>query len=42
MTTTYVQAFQPLWYIVDVDGTAAGGAQLFTYDSLTREPKAVY
>ncbi len=42
MAITYVQAFQPLWYIPDLDGEAAGGAQLFTYSSLTRAPKAVY
>lgn len=42
MTITYVQASPPLWYMVGLDGLAAGGAQLFTYDSLTRLPKAVY
>ena len=42
MTITYVQAFQPLWYAVDINGTAAGGAMLYTYDSLTRLPKAIY
>ncbi len=42
MATTYVQAFNPIWYIPDVDGRAAGGAQLFTYDSLTRAPRVVY
>lgn len=42
MTITYVQAFEPIWYIVGLDGLAAGGAQLFTYDSLTRQPRATY
>ncbi len=42
MTITYVQALQPLWYIVGLDGLAAGGAQLFTYDSLTMMPKVAY
>lgn len=42
MTITYVQAFSPKWYIVGLDGLAAGGAQLFTYDSLTRQPRATY
>ncbi len=42
MTISYVQSFQPLWYIVGLDGLAAGGAQMFTYDSLTRLPKAIY
>lgn len=42
MAITYVQGFPPKWYIVGIDGLAAGGAQLFTYDSLTRLPKAAY
>ncbi len=42
MAITYVQAFPPLWYIVGLDGLSAGGAQMFTYDSITRQPKAVY
>lgn len=42
MAITYVQAFPPLWYIVGLDGLAAGGAQMFTYDSITRQPKAIY
>lgn len=42
MAITFVQAFPPLWYIVGNDGLAAGGAQMFTYDSITRQPKAVY
>lgn len=42
MAITYVQAFPPLWYIVGNDGLAAGGAQMFTYDSITRQPKPVY
>jgi microcystin-dependent protein len=42
MAITYVQAFPPLWYIVGKDGLAAGGAQMFTYDSITRQPKPVY
>ena len=42
MAITYVQAFEPKWYIVGLDGLAAGGAQLFTYDSLTRQPRATY
>ena len=42
MTVTYVQAFPPLWYIVGLDGMAAGEAQMFTYDSLTRQPKTIY
>lgn len=42
MAITYIQAFPPLWYIVGNDGLAAGGAQMFTYDSLTRQPKAIY
>lgn len=42
MTISYVQAFPPLWYIVGLDGLAAGGAQMFTYDSITRQPKAVF
>jgi len=42
MTISYVQAAEPIWYIVGLDGLAAGGAQMFTYDSLTRDPKPVY
>lgn len=42
MTITYVQASIPIWYIVGNDGLAAGGAQMFTYDNLTREPKTVF
>lgn len=42
MAITYVQAFPPLWYVVGLDGLAAGGAQMFTYDSITRQPKPVY
>ncbi len=42
MAISYVQSFPPKWYIVKDDGTSAGGAQLFTYDHLTRDPKAVY
>lgn len=42
MSTTYVQAAQPIWYVAGLDGLAAGGAQLFTYDSLTRTPRAAY
>lgn len=42
MTISYVLAFPPKWYIVGNDGLAAGGAQLFTYDSLTRNPRATY
>ena len=42
MAITYVQAFPPLWYIVGNDGLAAGGAQMFTYDSITRQPKPIY
>lgn len=42
MAITYVQAFPPIWYIVGNDGLAAGGAQMFTYDSITRQPKPVY
>lgn len=42
MTISYVQAFPPKWYIVGLDGLAAGGAQLFTYDSITRQPKFAY
>lgn len=42
MAITYVQAFPPLWYIVGNDGLAAGGAQMFTYDNITRQPKAIY
>ena len=41
-TISYVQAFPPLWYVVGLDGLAAGGAQMFTYDSITRQPKPVY
>lgn len=42
MTISYVQSFNPIWYIVGLDGLAAGGAQMFTYDSLNRNPKAIY
>ena len=42
MTITYVQAFPPKWIIINNEGTTAGGAQLFTYDSLTRLPRATY
>ncbi len=42
MTITYVQAFPPLWYIVGLDGLAAGGAQMFTYDSISRQTKSIY
>lgn len=42
MTITYVQAAHPIWYIPGSDGLAAGGAQMFTYDSITRVPKDVY
>ena len=42
MTTTYVQAFSPKWIIINNEGTTAGGAQLFTYDSLTRLPRVTY
>ncbi len=42
MTISYVLAIQPLWYIVGLDGLAAGGAQLFTYDSLTRQPRPTF
>lgn len=42
MSITYVQAFPPKWYIVGLDGLAAGGAQLFTYDSLTRLPRPAF
>lgn len=42
MTISYIQAFNPIWYIVGKDGLAAGGAQMFTYDNLTRQPKTVY
>lgn len=42
MTISYILAAEPVWYIVDLDGLAAGGAQLFTYDSLTRLPRATF
>ncbi|CAB4127996.1 hypothetical protein UFOVP100_2 [uncultured Caudovirales phage] len=42
MTISYVLAAEPVWYIVGLDGLAAGGAQLFTYDSLTRLPRVTY
>jgi len=42
MTITYVQAFPPKWIIINNEGTVAGGAQLYTYDSLTRLPRATY
>lgn len=42
MTVTYVQGVNPIWYIVGLDGLAAGSAQLFSYDSLTRLPKVTY
>ncbi len=42
MAITYIQAFPPLWYIVGLDGLAAGGAQMFTYDSITRQSKTVF
>lgn len=42
MAISYVQAFPPLWFIVGLDGLAAGGAQMFTYDSITRQPKQVF
>lgn len=42
MTISYVLAAEPVWYIVGLDGLAAGGAQLFTYDSLTRQPRVTY
>jgi hypothetical protein len=42
MTISYIQAAIPIWYVVGLDGLAAGGAQMFTYDSITRQPKVVY
>jgi len=41
--TTYVQAFNPLWYAVGLDGLAAGGAILYTFDGYNiNTPKQVY
>lgn len=42
MTITYVQAFPPKWILINNEGTVAGGAKLYTYDSLTRQPRATY
>jgi hypothetical protein len=42
MAITYSLAAEPVWYIVGLDGLAAGGAQLFTYDSATREERITY
>lgn len=42
MTISYVQSFPPKWIIIGTDGLTAGGAQMFTYDSITRLPKPVY
>jgi hypothetical protein len=42
MSISYSLAAEPVWYIVDLDGLAAGGAQLFTYDSETREERVTY
>lgn len=42
MAITYVLGTEPIWYLVNGNGTAAGGASLYTYDNLTRLPKIVY
>jgi hypothetical protein len=43
MTITYSLAPEPIWYLVGLDGLAAGGAYLYTYRSLNKiQKKAVY
>lgn len=42
MAITYSLAPIPKWVIINQQGLPAGGAKLFTYSSLTRQPKAVY
>jgi hypothetical protein len=43
MTVAYLLAPIPKWVLLNNEGTAAGGAQLYTYHSLNKiSPKAVY
>lgn len=42
MTISYLLAPIPKWVLINNDGTVAGGAKLYTYDSLTNLPKAVF
>ncbi len=43
MTVSYDLGFEPLWYISDLNGTAAGDAHLYSWRSLDKaEPKPIY
>lgn len=42
MASTFIQAPQPWWIFNDSAGKPLAGGTIYTYDSLTRQPKATY
>lgn len=42
MASTFTQGFQPWWIFNDKFGKPLAGGKIYTYDSLTRDPKATY
>jgi hypothetical protein len=42
MSTSFIEAPQPWWIFNDASGNPLAGGEIYTYDSLTRQPKATY
>jgi hypothetical protein len=42
MASTFIEAPQPWWIFNDATGKPLAGGTIYTYDSLTRDPKATY